>query len=327
MKLVTYSHDGPRIGAIQDDQVWDLRRTYAHFLFETEHLVDSQAVAKRLVPRDMALFIRVNHRSIGQYADALAALRGAGSATVSALATPLAQVRLLPPILSPEKLICCGNSYERHMREIEYRTKWPQDVKLSFLKPPSALIAHGETIYFPPDSEQWDYETELAIVIGKPCSDISESEAHDHIFGYSILNDACIRDMPEWTGRYDSPRGKAVDTFAPFGPWIVPTPFLDGDPDNLALRTFVDGEERQSDRTSGLLWSVARFVAFVSRYIRLSPGDVISTGSTAGNALHSGKFLKVGQKVRCEIDGIGVLENTVARRTWHGNLPKIPPRP
>jgi 2-keto-4-pentenoate hydratase/2-oxohepta-3-ene-1,7-dioic acid hydratase in catechol pathway len=106
----------------------------------------------------------------------------------------------------------------RHMREIEYRTKWPLDVKLSFLKPPSAVITHGETIYFPPDSEQCDCETELAIVIGKPCSDISESEAHDHIFGYSILNDACMRDMPEWTGRYDSPRGKAFDTFAPFGP-------------------------------------------------------------------------------------------------------------
>ena len=89
----------------------------------------------------------------------------------------------------------------------------------------------------------------------------------------------------------------------------------------------MDGEERQADRTSGLLWTIARFVAFVSRYIRLSPGDVISTGSTSGNALHSGKFLKVGQKVRCEIEGIGVLENTVGKRTWRGTLPPIPPRP
>src|SRR5204863_10049318 len=101
------------------------------------------------------------------------------------LSVPLAGVRLLPPILSPEKFICCGNSYERHMREIEYRTKWPQDVKISFLKPPSALIAHGDTILFPPDSEQWDYETELAIVIGRACSDIDEAEARDYIFGYS----------------------------------------------------------------------------------------------------------------------------------------------
>ena len=150
------------------------------------------------------------------------------------------------------------------------------------------------------------------IVIGRACSDIDEAEARENIFGYSILNDACIRDMPEWTGRYDCPRGKALDTFAPFGPWIVPAEFLKGDPDDLALRTYVDGEERQADRTSGLLWTIARFVAFVSRYIRLSPGDVISTGSTSGNALHTGKFLQVGQKVRCEIEGIGVLENTWA---------------
>ncbi|MBI3707006.1 MAG: fumarylacetoacetate hydrolase family protein [Proteobacteria bacterium] len=327
MQLISYYEDGPRIGVVRNGQVWDLRRAYGRFLFATEQLLDAAAIAERLIPADMALFIRVNHHRMREYAAALDRLAALDPAETSCLATPLDRVKLLPPILSPQKFVCCGNSYERHMREIEYRTKWPQDVKISFLKPPSALIAHGETILFPPDSEQWDYETELAIIIGKACSDISESAAHDHIFGYSILNDACIRDMPEWTGRYDSPRGKAVDTFAPFGPWIVPAELLQGNPDDLALRTFVDDEERQSDRTSGLLWTVARFVAFVSRYMRLSPGDVISTGSTSGNALHSGKFLKVGQRVRCEIEGIGVLENVVGRRAWHGHLPPIPPRP
>jgi acylpyruvate hydrolase len=323
MRLASYFSDGPRIGVVEGDKMWDLRRAYARYLFETERLVEANAIAERMVPNDMALFIRLNHGRERQYADAIASLR---ELDATDLAVPLSSARLLPPILSPDKFVCCGNSYVRHMKEIEYRTKWPQDVKLSFLKPPSALIGHGETILFPPDSKQWDYETELAVVIGRPCSDIDEADAHSYVFGYSILNDACVRDMPEWTGRYDSPRGKAVDTFAPFGPWIVPATFLDGNPDDLALRTFVDAEERQSDRTSGLLWPIARIVAFVSRYIRLSPGDVISTGSTAGNALHSGKFLKVGQKVRCEIGGVGVLENTVGQREWRGHLPPIPPR-
>ena len=139
-----------------------------------------------------------------------------------------------------------------------------------------------------PDSNQWDYENELTVVIGRTCSGITPDQAHDYIFGYSILNDACVRDIPSWSGRYDSPRGKAGDTFAPFGPWVVAKEAV-GDPNNLRIRTTVDGELRQDDRTSGLLWPVERIVAFVSRYIKLVPGDIVTTGSTSGNALVTGK--------------------------------------
>ena len=131
------------------------------------------------------------------------------------------------------------------------KDEWPKDVKISFLKSPTALVGHNEPIRFPPDSEEWDYENELTIVVGRTCRDVSQADADKYIFGYTILNDACVRDVPKWSGRYDSPRGKACDTFAPCGPWIVPREDLGADPNDLALKTWVDDELRQDVRTSG----------------------------------------------------------------------------
>lgn len=324
MKLGTWYDDGPRLGAVKGDTLWDLREAYSLYLFETERDPNHREFAARLVPDDMRLFIRLNH---GRLSELNAALEFAASLSAprrERISRPVDTIRVLSPILHPTKIVCCGNSYARYLREwglpIE---EWPQDVKISFLKPPTSLIGHGEEIRFPPDSEQWDYENELAVVIGRTCSGITPEDAEAYIFGYSILNDACVRDIPKWTGRYDSPRGKAGDTFAPFGPWIVPKEFLAGDPNDLRILTTVDGEMRQDDRTSGLLWSVQRIVAFVSRYIKLVPGDIISTGSTTGNALVNGKWLRPAQTIRCEIEGIGVLENRVGVKQWSKEFPPL----
>jgi len=330
MKLATYFDREPKIGIVDPPDVWDLRGVYLRYLFETEGTPSCADLAARLVPHDMTLFIRLHHGRLGEIQDAVElvkSLRQAG-ADVDNLARPLAKTQLLPPVPNPSKIVCSGSSYVRYAKYLEETGKGmrPEDVKISFLKPPSALIGHGATILYPPDSSQWDYEVELSIVIGRTCSDVSEEDAASYIFGYSIVNDACVRDIPKWTGRLDSPRGKAVDTFAPFGPWIVPAPFLGRDPNDLAIRTLVDGEVRQDDRTSGLLWSVNRIVAYMSRYLRLLPGDVIATGSTMGNAYDSGKFLKVGQVVRCEIEAIGALENTVGVRTWKSKLAPLTPK-
>lgn len=336
MRLATYFADGPRIGLVEAEEVWDLRQVYGLYLFESERTPQFRELAETFVPHDMALFIRLHHGRMEEFRAAFRFVRdnrealgvhSAGGAI--GLARPLGETRLLPPVMAPSKVICCGNSYGEHLKEIGLpQSEWPQDVKISFLKSPTSLIGHGDTILYPPDSKDWDYENELAIVIGRTCSDISPDEADNYIFGYSILNDACVRDIPKWTGRYDSPRGKAGDTLAPFGPWIVPTPYLDGDPNDLRLITTVDGEVRQDARTSGLLWTVQRIVAFVSRYIRLVPGDIISTGSASGNALRGpGPYLTVGQVVRCEMEGIGVIENTVGVRTWTSELPPLAPPP
>ena len=325
MKLVTYFADGPRIGLVDDDDLWDLRRVYSLYLFETERNPRHGELAERLVPDDMALFIRLNHGRLDEFEQAFRLVHTLGGAP--GRIGPVDEARLMPPVMAPSKVICCGNSYAEHLKEIGLAPEdWPKDVKISFLKSPTSLIGHGETTYYPPDSVEWDYENELAIVIGKTCSDVSECDADAYIFGYSILNDACVRDIPRWTGRYDSPRGKAGDTLAPFGPCIVPTPYLQGDPNDLRLITTVDGEVRQDARTSGLMWSVQRIVAFISRYIRLVPGDIIATGSASGNALRGpGPYLTEGQIVRCEMEGIGVMENPVGKKTWTSHLPPLEP--
>ena len=333
MKLATYLTEGPRIGVAQDGELWDLRRVMASWLFALERNVRAQSLAAALVPDDMALFVRLNHGNLEQFSEAMAwatenreaCQRMSGAPTP--MAVPLDHVQLLPPIVQPSKVICVGNSYKDYLVDQKLpKDEWPKDVKISFLKSPTALIGHQETIQFPPDSHEWDYENELTIVVGRTCRDISQADADKYIFGYTILNDACVRDVPKWSGRYDSPRGKACDTFAPCGPWIVPSADLAGDPNDLALKTWVDEELRQNVRTSGLMWPVQRILAFVSRYITLAPGDVISTGSGSGNALTGpGDWMKPGQVVRCEAEGIGVLANPVALREWRSNIPALPP--
>ena len=333
MNLATYLMDGPRIGGAQDGQMWDLRRVMAAWLFAVERNVRARAIAEALVPDDMALFVRMNHGGLAQFRDGMA-WAGENRATsesiagaTEALAMPLERVRLLPPIVQPSKVICVGNSYADYLVDQKLpKDEWPKDVKISFLKSPTALIGHEETIRFPPDSHEWDYENELTIVVGRTCQDVSQADADRYIFGYTILNDACVRDVPKWSGRYDSPRGKACDSFAPCGPWIVPRDDLRADPNDLALKTWVDEELRQDVRTSGLMWPVQRILAFVSRYITLAPGDVISTGSGGGNALTGpGDWMKPGQVVRCEAEGIGVLANPVASRRWRSEIPPLPP--
>lgn len=328
MKFASYYLAGVHIGVLDDDKIWDLRGVFASYLFQVEKNPAAAAIAEAMVPDDMNLFIRMHHGNLDRFSEALEAAKTIdGQAWVGSLWHPRSAVKLLSPVPSPSKIVCCGNSYARYLREWGLpEAEWPQDVKISFFKPPTSLVGATDSICFPPDSKEWDYENELAVVIGKVASNISEEAADDHIFGYSILNDACVRDIPSWSGRYDSPRGKAGDTFAPFGPCIVPAKHLGNDPNNLAVKTTVDGDLRQEDRTSGLLWRVQRIVAFVSRYITLVPGDIVATGSTSGNALVNGKWLKPGQSVRCEIEGIGVLDNKVEQRTWvHQLSPLAPP--
>lgn len=334
MNLATYWMEGPRIGVAHDGEMWDLRRVVAAWLFAVERNVHATDIAAALVPGDMALFIRQNHGSLAQFREAIGWAREdrdtceilAGSRAPVAVA--LDAVRLLPPVPQPSKVICVGNSYADYLVDQKLpKDEWPKDVKISFLKSPTALIGHGEPIRFPPDSREWDYENELTIVIARTCRDVSIGDADRYIFGYTILNDACVRDVPKWSGRYDSPRGKACDTFAPCGPWIVPRDDLAADPNDLALKTWVDDELRQDVRTSGLLWPIQRIVAFVSRYITLAPGDVISTGSGSGNALTGpGDWMKPGQVVRCAAEGIGTLANPVTVRHWQSEIPPLPAR-
>lgn len=322
MKLVSFAAPLARIGFLDEDYVVDFQAAYGLYLQEHEHVGNPAHVAKTCIPDSLNDFIRLYSGNMRRFDPLMAyARRQRGRLTSLGIARPLAETTLLAANPDPVKIVCCGNSYARYLSEWGLpKEEWPQDVKISFLKSPASLVGHNDEIRFPPDSEQWDYENELAIVIGAHCSDIEEAEASRYIFGYTILNDACVRDIPSWTGRYDSPRGKAGDSFAPLGPCITPAEYLPKSPNALHIRTTVDGELRQEDTTAGLLWPVERIVAFVSRYMTLSPGDILATGSTSGNALVCGKWLRPGQTIECEIEGIGVLRNRISRREWTAAL-------
>jgi 2-keto-4-pentenoate hydratase/2-oxohepta-3-ene-1,7-dioic acid hydratase in catechol pathway len=170
-----------------------------------------------------------------------------------------------------------------------------------FLKPPTSLIAHGQKIVLPQGVERLDYEAELALVIKKEAKNISPDEAHKYILGFTCLNDVTARDVQKKDGQWT--RAKSFDTFCPVGPWLE-TRF---DPSKASVTCRLNGRTRQSSNTSNLIFSVNYLVSFISRVMRLFPGDVISTGTPPGVGA-----MQPGDRVEIEIEGIGVLENTIA---------------
>ncbi len=207
----------------------------------------------------------------------------------------LEDVTLLPPS-QPSKIVCVGLNYVKHAQEL----KMPlPDEPILFLKPPSAILAPGGQIVYPSSSIQVDYEGELAVVIGKRCRNVSADEAEKYILGYTCFNDVTARDLQRKDGQWT--RAKSFDTFAPFGPWIGKI-----DPSDADIKTRVNGKLVQDSNTSDLIFSVPRLVQFISAVMTLEPGDVIATGTPPGVGQ-----LQKGDLVEVEIEGIGVLKNSV----------------
>lgn len=213
---------------------------------------------------------------------------------------PLADVRLLAPML-PSKVICIGKNYADHAREMGGE---PPPEPVIFLKPSTSVCGPGDPVFRPVAvSERVDYEGELGVVIGRLCSQVPAELAASVIFGYTCANDVTARDLQARDGQWT--RAKGFDTFCPLGPWIE----TDVDPADLALATELNGEVRQSSRTSLLLHGVSALVAFVSQVMTLLPGDVLLTGTPAGVGP-----MEKGDQVRVTIEGIGSLTNPVTDR-------------
>jgi 2-keto-4-pentenoate hydratase/2-oxohepta-3-ene-1,7-dioic acid hydratase in catechol pathway len=213
---------------------------------------------------------------------------------------PLAEVRLVAPML-PSKIIAIGKNYAEHAREMGGE---PPEEPILFSKPSTSVIGPGEAIAYPEKlSERVDFEGELAVVIGRLCRDVPVERVKEVVFGYTCANDVTARDLQDKDGQWT--RAKGFDTFCPLGPWIQ----TDLDPSDLAITTTVNGEMRQSGRTSQLLHDIPTLVAYVSAVMTLIPGDVILTGTPAGVGP-----LRVGDEVGVGIEGIGTLTNRVVSR-------------
>jgi 2-keto-4-pentenoate hydratase/2-oxohepta-3-ene-1,7-dioic acid hydratase in catechol pathway len=209
---------------------------------------------------------------------------------------PLDKVILLPPLL-PGKIICLGRNYAEHAREQGAEVP---EIPLIFLKPPSAVIGPGDKIKIPPQSQQVEYEGELAVIIGKKSRWVTAEDAMQNIFGYTIANDITARDLQHKDGQWT--RGKGFDTFCPIGPWLE-TEF---DPSDALITTRVNGEMRQMSSTREMIFHIPQLIAYITSIMTLEPGDLILTGTPAGVGP-----LKSGDVVMVEIEGLGMLRNEV----------------
>jgi 2-keto-4-pentenoate hydratase/2-oxohepta-3-ene-1,7-dioic acid hydratase in catechol pathway len=218
-----------------------------------------------------------------------------------------ASVRLLAPIARPGKIICVGLNYHDHCRE---QSIDPPPYPMLFSKFANAVADPGASVTRPAATEMLDLECELAVVIGRRASRIGREEARDVIFGYTILNDITMRDLQREDRQWL--RAKGSDGFAPMGPVVVTADEIE-DPQALHLRSSVNGETWQDSTTAEMIFDIATVVAFASRTITLEPGDVVATGTPAGVGHYQDppRYLAGGDRLRCEIEGIGVLESTV----------------
>lgn len=233
--------------------------------------------------------------------------------------TPLSDVALHAPLSVPRNIFCVGKNYHAHAREF-HNSGYDAGSKSSdaipafpivFSKATTAVIGPHEPIpSYLDETNTVDYEGELAVVIGRGGRGIARADALDHVFGFTILNDVTSRKLQRDHAQWFI--GKSLDGFCPMGPWIVSRDEL-GPLENISLRTFVDGELRQSARLADMIFDIPELIATISRRTTLVAGDVIATGTPEGVGIGftPPKFLQQGQRVRIEIDGIGVLENAV----------------
>lgn len=237
-------------------------------------------------------------------------LKNASTSDIKSVSIPLNSVLLLPPIPFPPKIICLGLNYYDHAAETNSAIP---DEPIIFLKPHTTITGPNQKIIKPQFVKELDYEGELCVVMGKTAKNIPVEEAKKYVFGYTVLNDVSARDFQFRDGQWT--RGKSFDTFAPTGPCITTENQL-RNTDDLAIRTWVNGELRQKGTTRNMVFNVSEIVHHLSRVMTLEPGDIIATGTPAGVgfAMTPCQFLEHGDVICVEIEGIGVLENSVEER-------------
>ena len=307
MKIVRYSQNGhaPRLGCLLgEDRVMDLEATCRAQL-GTRGVVRAAAIAAALFPGDSTrAFLEGGVAS----QDALTAmLESVKAGTLQPVAHPLGSVRLHAPISDPGKFICIGLNYKDHAAETGNPA--PKEPPI-FPKWNNAILDPGEPILRPRGEKTLDWEVELGVVIGKTARYVTKERALDHVFGYTIINDASARDFQFLTTQWSA--GKIPDTLAPVGPYIADRAEIP-DPHVLDLKTWVNGTLMQNGNTSNFIFDVRYLVSYLSGIITLAPGDLIATGTPAGVGFSRKPpvTLGPGDTVRLQITGLGVLENPV----------------
>ncbi|WP_313054283.1 fumarylacetoacetate hydrolase family protein [Pseudomonas lopnurensis] len=248
-----------------------------------------------------------------------------GQLTLADETLALADCRLLPPLQPGARVFGVGLNYLGHLQRLG--SEAPAHT-LAYFKPESALVGAGDEIQYPAATAQLDYEVELVAVVGRPLGDTPNASAC--LLGYTVGNDISARDAGRGIGRLDLFTQKAMDRTTPVGPWIVSLDELGGaGQPALELRLYVNGEVRQQDNTREMIFGLDELLNYLDARIALRPGDLVFTGSTHGVGLESGRFLRPGDRVVAQIQGIGQLDNLIgpprllspARRSGRLGLP------
>ena len=292
MKLITFLlKDNPkskRIGAIKNDTVID---------FSSSDL-----------PKDMINFIKLGSTGLDIANDVIENQKNAHA---------IDDVILKAPIDKPNKILAVGLNYKKHIDEAkELKDHHSNDVQLQdqfpniFNKQNSSVNDPFGDVHRPNASDWLDYEGELGFIIGKECRHVSYENAKNCIYGYTVVNDFSIRDWQFRGPPHTMTMGKSWDTHCPFGPYIVTSDEID-DPHNLTLKTFVNDEERQNTNTNLMIYDCYTLIEYLTTAFTLEPGDLIPTGTPEGSAVTTQNWLKPGDKVKVEIEGLGCIENNI----------------
>ena len=286
------------------------RNIESYGVLSQQAVLSLPALAKRFkkeVPQRLEDFITKGEKALETAEDLV---EKAVDSDVAAVSVPLSDVMLLAPIAFPPKIICLGLNYFDHAAETNSAVP---DEPVIFMKPHTAITGPNQKIIKPRFVKELDYEGELCIVMGKTAKNVSEAEAKKHVFGYTVFNDVSARDFQFKDGQWT--RGKSFDTFAPTGPCITTESQLKNT-ENLQIRTWINGDLRQNGTTRNMVFNVSRIVHQLSRVMTLEPCDIIATGTPAGvgHAMKPKTYLRHGDVVRIEIEGIGTLENLIEER-------------
>ena len=286
MKLVTYNHngDGPHLGALVDDYVINLALASGGQL-----------------PNDLLSLLEAGDEAMAQAQQIVDETNADSGTTVS-------EVQLLAPLSNPSKIVAIGLNYMDHVRETGGKVP---EFPTMFTKYTTSIVGPGDAIRWNPEvTSQVDWEAELAVVIGKTATNVSEAEAMNYVAGYMNCHDVSARDLQMRPGDQWI-YGKSLDTFCPLGPWFVTRDEI-ADPNNLSIRCEVNGEAMQDSSTGEMIFQVPYLIHYLSRGITLRPGDIITTGTPDGVGAFRKPaiFLKDGDTVTVEVEGLGRLTNS-----------------
>jgi acylpyruvate hydrolase len=314
MRLVTFRARGQcRLGAEAGPWIVDLNRAGGQY-FAAQGSPRAAAQAAAWLPPSMTRFLlggdesmRAARDTVRHVEDALSRPAQAERLQRDGVIWSLGDVRLLPPVPRPPKILCVGRNYAEHARE---GGSEPPEVPIFFGRFPHSLLGHGEPFVLPRASPEVDFEGELAAVIGRPAHDVPEARALDYVAGYTLFNDISIRDFQRRTSQWMI--GKNFDRSGPLGPALVTRDEIP-DPQDLTLTVDVSGERMQEAHTGTMVFTVAHLIAYISRALTLEPGDVLATGtpSGVGFARKPPRWLRAGDVVRVTIPRIGTLETPV----------------